>query len=155
MDMMSLFVGIIGSIIAAVVIALINKWVWPHFSDTCLYKGVSVEGAWDVIEERNGGSAAVGRLELKQQGCRLRGTSTRTKTRDGKESDRKFNYHGSISGNQITLIFEDARGIGFDTGTYVFTVYNDGKTMVGMSTFHGKAENKIISEPRTLKKTTG
>ncbi|MBX9447077.1 hypothetical protein [Dickeya chrysanthemi] len=153
MDMMSLFVGILGSIIAAAVITLITKLVWPNFSDTCLYRGIRVEGAWDVIEERNGDSATVGQLNLKQQGCRLSGTSTRTKTRDGKESDRKFNYHGSISGNQITLIFEDARGIGFDTGTYVFTVYNDGKTMVGMSTFHGKAENKIISETRTLIKT--
>ncbi|MCO7263437.1 MULTISPECIES: hypothetical protein [Dickeya] len=153
MDIMSLFVGILGSIIAAAVITLITKWVWPNLSDRCLYRGIRVEGAWDVIEERNGDSVTVGRLNLKQQGCRLNGTSTRTKTRDGKESDRKFNYHGSISGNQITLIFEDARGIGFDTGTYVFTVYNDGNTMVGMSTFHGKAENKIISEQRKLIKT--
>jgi hypothetical protein len=152
MDMTSFVVGILGSIIAAGLIALLTKWLWPNFSDKCLYKGVRVEGSWDVIEERSGDSATVGRLELKQQGCRLTGTSTRTKTRDGKSSDRKFNYHGSISGCQLTLIFEDARGIGFDTGTYVFTVYNDGKTMVGMSTFHGKSENKIVSEPRTLRK---
>ncbi|HIE9168163.1 hypothetical protein KFA93_04355 [Klebsiella pneumoniae] len=153
MDMMSLLVGVMGSIIAAGVITLVAKWIWPNFSDTCLYKGVRVDGSWDVTEERNGSSATVGRLELKQRGCRLRGTSARTQTRDGRNSDRKFNYHGSINGNQITLVFEDARGIGFDTGTYVFTVYNDGKTMVGMSTFHGKAENKIISEPRILRKT--
>ncbi|EOW6847826.1 hypothetical protein ACOZ2B_002869 [Cronobacter sakazakii] len=152
MDITSLLVGILGSIIAAGVIALVTGWIWPNFNDKCLYKGVRVEGAWDVIEERNGESATVGRLELKQQGCRLTGTSTRTKTREGKDSDRKFNYHGSISGCQITLIFEDAQGIGFDTGTYVFTVYNDRKTMVGMSTFHGKAENKIVAEPRILRK---
>lgn len=152
MDITSLFVGIAGSIIAAGLIALVTEWIWPNVNDKCLYKGVRVEGVWDVIEERNGENVTVGRLELKQQGCRLTGTSTRTKTRDGKNSDRKFNYRGSISGCQITLIFEDAQGIGFDTGTYVFTVYNDSKTMVGMSTFHGKTENKIVAEPRILRK---
>jgi len=152
MDMMSLFIGIFGSIIATGIIAFVTQWLWPNFSDKWLYRGVRIEGSWDVIEERNGESVIAGRLELKQQGCRLTGTSTRTKTRDGKNSDRAFNYKGIIRGCQVTLIFEDAQGVGFDTGTYVFTVYNDRKTMVGMSTFHGKPENKIVSEPRVLRK---
>lgn len=149
--MTDFFLGVLASI-AAGVIGFIVKFFWPSFTDQCLYKGVRVEGSWDVMEERNGKLLKVGKLELKQRGCRLTGISTRTKTRDGKNSDRKFNYHGSINSNQVTLVFEDARGIGFDTGTYVFTVYNDGTTMMGMATFHGKNENKIISERRTLRK---
>lgn len=67
-----------------------------------------------------------------------------------KKSERKFQYHVTISGNQVTLIFEGAHAGCFDTGTYVFTVLNDSKTMIGMATFHGKKENKIVSDPRTL-----
>lgn len=150
--MSEFLLGVLASLVAAVVVFIL-KIIWPSFTDKCLYKGVRVEGVWDVMEERSGSPLKVGRLELKQRGCRLTGISSRTKTRDGKNSDRKFNYHGLINGNQVTLVFEDARGIGFDTGTYVFTVYNDGTTMVGMSTFHGKRENKIVAEPRTLRKT--
>ena len=91
-------------------------------------------------------------MELKQIGRSISVSSVRSKTRDGKKSDRKFSYNGAIYGHQVTLTFEDEKGIGFDTGTYVFTVQNDGKTMVGMATFQGKKENKIISEPRTLTK---
>ncbi|EKY4104500.1 hypothetical protein P3S37_10565 [Enterobacter hormaechei] len=150
--MSEFLLGVLASLVAGVVVFIL-KIIWPNLTDKCLYKGVRVEGMWDVMEERSGRSLKVGRLELKQRGCRLTGISSRTKTRDGKNSDRKFNYHGLINGNQVTLVFEDALGVGFDTGTYVFTVYNDGTTMVGMATFHGKRENKIISEPRILRKT--
>lgn len=92
----------------------------------------------------------VGQVELTQQGHIVKGQSTRIKTRDGKKSERRFRYHGFISGNQVTLIFEDVKGVGFDTGTYVFTIHNDAKKMIGMATFHGKIENKIVSESRTL-----
>ncbi|MBA4710904.1 MULTISPECIES: hypothetical protein [Citrobacter] len=150
--MMDIVIGAVGSLIATGLITFVAKWLWPNINDRCLYKGIRIEGVWDLTEERSGGIETVGKLELKQQGCRLRGTSVRTKTRDGQHSQRKFHYYGSISGNQVTMIFEDAQGVGFDTGTNVFTVYNDGKTMVGMTTFHGKAENKIVSEPRKLLK---
>lgn len=63
-----------------------------------------------------------------------------------------YSYKGSIHGHQVTLSFEDKKGLGFDAGTYVFIVQNDSNTMVGMATFHGKVENRIVSEPRTLKK---
>ncbi len=94
-----------------------------------------------------------GRLELKQVGRSITGTSVRSKTREGKKSERRFTYRGVIQGNQVTLLFEDAKGVGFDSGTYVFTVQNDAKTMLGMATFHGRKENRIISESRTLTKT--
>ncbi|SDJ46050.1 hypothetical protein SAMN04488540_108113 [Ferrimonas sediminum] len=142
--------GVFASIVATVVVAIIVKWIWPDFKDRSLYNGIRVEGIWEIIELRNGKNVKVGQIELTQQGRIVKGTSTRTKTRDGKKSERKFHYHGFINGHQATLIFEDAKGVGFDTGTYVFTVQNDAKTMVGMATFHGKAENKIVSEPRTL-----
>lgn len=144
--------GVLASIVATALIAVIVKWIWPSFKDRCLYNGIRVAGSWDITEVRNGSNVKVGRIELKQQGRLITGTSTRTKTRDGKKSERKFQYHGSICGHQVTLIFEDAQGIGFDTGTYVFIVQNDSKTMIGMATFHGKAENKIVAEPRTLVK---
>ena len=95
----------------------------------------------------------IGKITLKQTGHRISGTSVRTKRRDGKKSDRAFNYKGHIYKDQVTLMFEDARGVGFDSGTYVFVVQNDGNTMIGMATFHGKRENQIVSELRTLKKT--
>jgi hypothetical protein len=74
-------------------------------------------------------------------------------TRDGAPSNRKFIYEGRFAGEQLTLIFQDARGEDFDCGTYVFRMQNSGTEMVGMATFHGKKENRIVSEKRTLRKT--
>ena len=150
--MTEFLMGILSSVVATALIAIIVKWGWPTFKDRCLYNGVRVSGRWDITEIRNGRNVKVGRIELEQRGRVITGSSTRTKTRDGKNSVRKFLYHGSINGHQVTLIFEDENGVGFDTGTYVFTVQNDSKTMVGMATFHGKTENRIVSEPRTLTK---
>lgn len=148
--MVDFLIGALASIAATVLIAIVVKWAWPSFKDKCLYNGVRVAGTWEIVEVRNSKNVKVGKIELTQQGRIVKGTSTRTKTRDGKTSERQFHYHGFINGHQVTLIFEDAKGVGFDTGTYVFTVQNDSKTMVGMATFHGKTENKIVSEPRTL-----
>lgn len=148
--MTNFVMGVLSSILATGLIALVVKWGWPTFKDRCLYNGIRVAGSWDITEVRNDENVTAGRIELKQRGRLITGTSTRIKTRDGKTSERKFQYHGSISGNQVTLTFEDAQGVGFDTGTYVFTILNDSKTMVGMATFHGKKENQIVSEPRTL-----
>lgn len=145
--------GVLASIVAAALIAIIVKSVWPAFQNRCLYNGIRVAGVWEIIEARNGRDVKVGKIELTQQGRIIKGTSTRKKTREGKDSERKFQYRGFIDGHQVTLIFEDKKGVGFDTGTYVFRIQNDGHTMVGMATFHGKRENKIVSEPRTLVKT--
>ena len=150
--MSEFLLGVLASILASAIIAIIVKWIWPNLKDKCLYDGVRIAGAWDITELRNGNNIKVGKIELIQQGRIVKGTSTRTKTRDGTKSERKFHYHGFINGNQVTLIFEDTKGVGFDTGTYVFLVQNDAQTMVGMASFHGKAENKIVSEPRTLNK---
>ena len=68
------------------------------------------------------------------------------------ESNREFEYVGKIQNNQLTLVFEDKKGKGFDSESYVFIVQNDGLTMQGMATFQGKPENGIVSEPRCLKK---
>ena len=150
--MTDFFVGVASSISATLLIAAMVKWGWPSFQNTCLYKGIRVDGDWDIIERRNNKNITVGRIKLEQLGRKISGSSTRTKTREGKKSERKFNYQGVISGNQVTLTFEDSSGVGFDTGTYVFTVQNDRKAMEGMATFHGKKENQIISEKRTLNK---
>jgi hypothetical protein len=149
---MTFFFGFISSLAAMLFGAVVVRWAWPNFKDKCLYSGIRVDGAWDITEERNGETMTVGRIELRQTGLRVEGNSCRTRTRYGKESDRKFSYAGTIHGNQVTLVFEDERGKGFDTGTYVFIVQNDAKTMVGMATFHGKHENRIVSESRILKK---
>ena len=132
--------------------SVVTKWLWPSFQDKCLYKGIRVTGAWEISEVRNGKTVKAGKIHLKQKGRVITGSSTRIKRRDGKKSERHFKYHGFTCGKQITLTFEDAKGVGFDTGTYVFMVQNDGTTMLGMATFHGKTENKIVSEPRTLTK---
>ncbi len=152
MEMTDFLLGVLSSIVATAVIAIVVKWIWPNFKDKCLYSGVRVDGSWEISERRNNRTVKVGKIELKQLGRRVTGTSTRTKTRDGKSSERKFHYHGFVNGQQVTLIFEDKKGVGFDTGTYVFTVQNDAKIMIGMATFNGKAENKIVSESRTLTK---
>ena len=83
----------------------------------------------------------------------MSGTSQRILTRDGKASDRRFTYTGRIAGEQVTLLFEDQRGRDFDTGTYVFRVQNNCVEMLGMATFHGRRENRIVAEQRVLKKT--
>lgn len=150
--MSDFLVGFLSSITATFSIAVMVKYVWPAFKNKCLYNGVRVDGKWDIFELRNNKNTKVGRIELNQNGRNVSGSSIRSKTREGKKSERKFEYSGVISGNQVTLMFEDSNGVGFDTGTYVFTVLNDKKTMEGMATFHGKKENKIVSEPRTLNK---
>lgn len=150
--MSEFYISILGGIVTALIISAVTKWLWPSFQDKCLYKGIRVAGAWEISEVRNGKTVKSGKIHLKQKGRVIIGTSTRTKTRDGKKSERQFKYHGFTCGKQITLTFEDAKGVGFDTGTYVFIVQNDGTTMLGMATFHGKTENKIVSESRTLTK---
>ncbi|EOW9213770.1 TPA: hypothetical protein ACN3ZQ_002164 [Vibrio cholerae] len=150
--MTEFFIGVVASLSATALVALVVKWGWPTFQSNCLYKGVKVAGEWDIVEVRNGKNITVGRITLQQVGSNITGSSIRSKTRDGKKSERKFSYKGTIFGNQVTLVFEDHKGVGFDTGTYVFTVQNDHKSMIGMATFHGKIENKIVSESRTLKK---
>ncbi|WP_027252045.1 hypothetical protein [Photobacterium halotolerans] len=150
--MTEFFIGVVASLSATALVTLVVKWGWPTFQSNCLYKGVKVAGEWDIVEVRNGKNITAGRITLQQVGSNIAGSSIRSKTRDGKKSERKFSYKGTIFGNQVTLMFEDHKGVGFDTGTYVFTVQNDHKTMIGMATFHGKSENKIVSESRTLKK---
>jgi hypothetical protein len=150
--MIEFYMSILAGIVTAIIIAAVTKWLWPSLQDKCLYKGIRVAGAWEISEVRNGKTVKAGKIHLKQKGRVITGSSTRTKTRDGKKSERHFKYHGFTCGKQITLTFEDSKGVGFDTGTYVFMVQNDGTTMLGMATFHGKTENKIVSEPRTLTK---
>ena len=145
-------IGFLSSLAATAAGFVLVKYAWPSFKDKCLYYGVRVDGSWDITEERGGKQVKVGRLELKQLGRTITGNSVRSKTREGKKSERRFTYHGTIHSNQVTLLFEDTKGIGFDTGTYVFAVQNNAKTMVGMATFHGKTENRIVSEIRTLTK---
>lgn len=146
--------GFFSSLAATGAVAVLVKWAWPEFQNRCIFKGIRVAGPWDIIEEQKGKQVNVGRLELKQTGRKIRGTSLRSKRRDGSKSHRTFDYSGHIDGNQVTLLFEDSKGVGFDPGTYVFLVQNDGNTMVGMATFHGKPENRIVSEGRTLRKAT-
>lgn len=143
--------GFLSSVTAALFIAVTVKWVWPAIRAR-VYSGIKVNGKWEIVEVRNGKNVTVGTIELHQSGSVITGTSTRRKTREGKISDRKFAYRGTIHDDQVTLIFEDTKGSGFDTGSYVFIVQNDCKTMLGNATFHGRAENKIVSEPRILRK---
>ena len=143
--------GILASVVAAIVVAIASL-TWKWLKNRFFYKGVRVNGTWDVFEDRDGKRVNSGKLKLQQSGSFVKGTSTRTKTRGGKKSNREFKYHGSVSGHQMTLIFEDKKGDGFDTGSYVFIIQNDCTTMIGRTTFHGKPENEIVSERRTLVK---
>ena len=146
------FIGVLASLLAAALLAAIRGWLWPKFSYRFISKGIRIVGIWAIIENRNSSEVVVGQIELKQTGYIVTGTSTRRITREGKESYRQFQYRGKILNNQLTLTFEDKKGDGFDSGTYVFVILNDGHTMEGQATFHGKKENKIISEPRRLEK---
>lgn len=141
-----------ASLVATALAYVASRYLWPMLWERVFYRGVNLSGIWEIVEERNGESRVVGKIDLKQLGRRLTGSSLRSQTRGGQPSNRKFSYIGSIQGHQATLVFEDQRGVGFDVGTYVFIVQNDGNTMVGMATFHGKTENKIVSEARTLKR---
>lgn len=143
--------GLSSSVAATVFIAVVVEWVWPALKAR-VYSGIKVDGKWEIVEERNGRNVTVGTIELRQSGSVITGTSTRRKTREGKTSDRKFKYKGTIHDDQVALMFDDAKGSGFDTGSYVFIVQNDCVTMLGNATFHGRTENKIVSEPRILKK---
>ncbi|MEQ1149700.1 hypothetical protein ABLT74_06060, partial [Acinetobacter johnsonii] len=99
--MSEFLLGVLASILASAIIAIIVKWIWPNLKDKCLYDGVRIAGAWDITELRNGKNIKVGKIELIQQGRIVKGTSTRTKTRDGTKSERKFHYHGFINGNSV------------------------------------------------------
>lgn len=145
-------IGVLTSLVAAALYTAIVNYAWPTFQDRALYKGIRIAGTWNIVEQRNGMRTKVGQIQLKQTGRRVFGASVRSKRRDGKKSDRNFRYTGKIDGNQVTLLFEDSIGVGFDAGSYIFIVQNDGLTMNGMATFHGKPENQIVSEPRTLEK---
>jgi hypothetical protein len=96
-----------------------------------------------------------GKLTLRQEGRHLTGDSMRTETRQGLPSDRRFVYRGQIVGNRVDLLFEDARGKNFDSGSYIFCVHNDYVIMEGFATFHGKPEGRIVSEKRGTKENCG
>lgn len=149
---MSFILGVLSGLVAAFLYSGITILGWPIFKDKYLYQGIKIAGSWDISESRSGESIVVGTIDLKQTGHCVTGTATRTQTRGGKQSTRTFQYNGFIRGHQLTMSFDDASGVGFDTGTYVFIVQNDRKTMEGMATFYGKIENKIVSEPRSLVK---
>lgn len=150
--MIEFWIGVAASLVATALVYVSRRFLWPMLWERVFYRGVNLGGTWEIVEERSGESRVVGKIELKQLGRRLTGSSVRSRTRGGQPSNRKFSYTGSIQGHQATLVFEDQKGVGFDVGTYVFIVQDDGNTMVGMATFHGKAENKIVSEPRILKR---
>jgi hypothetical protein len=143
--------GVLSGLVASGLIA-ITRHLIPILKDRYLYNGIRVGGKWKVSETRNEEQITSGSLTLEQKGNIVTGTSTRTVTRNGEQSQRTFHYKGTVSGHQMTLIFEDANGKGFDTGAYVFTVQNDCNKMIGMTTFHGKPENRIVSEQRILTK---
>jgi hypothetical protein len=151
--MVNFLLGVASSIVAAVVGWFVTKHVWPYFVDRVLYRGIRVGGVWEIHEIRDGAPRQVGEITLRQRGNRLDGTGRRLKTRGGQASDRRFSYKGRIAGEQVTLVFEDRQGRDFDTGTYVFRVSNSCVEMSGMATFHGKPENRIVSEQRFLKKS--
>lgn len=145
--MMNFMIGVLATIVGAGLIK-----AWPAVQDRLLYKGIRIAGTWEIVEEQRGKHTKTGQIHLKQCGRIVSGSSTRSKDRGGKKINRNFNYNGHIDGQQVTLLFEDVSGIGFDAGSYIFIVHNDGLSMKGMATFHGKVENKIISEERQLKK---
>jgi hypothetical protein len=151
--MTDFILGVTASILAAILGYICTQHLWPIFRNRALYRGIHIQGTWEIFEQRREKQLLVGKIQLRQVGNNVSGQSARTRTRDGKISNREFLYKGSILGSQVTLFFEDKKGAGFDTGAYVFIVQNDGNTMIGMATFHGKVENRIISEDRILKKT--
>lgn len=149
--MFEFMIGIASSLATVVIIAIVTNWAWPAYLNNA-YKGIRIAGDWEISELHNGKMVKSGKITLKQKGRNITGSSVRTRTRDGKKSERKFKYRGFTCGRQLTLTFEDAKGEGFDTGAYVFTVLNNAKEMEGMATFHGKVENKLVSESRILTK---
>src|SRR5262245_11850596 len=52
--MVNFLLGIVASIVAGVVGWVTTKILWPYFEDKVLYKGVRVDGAWEIHEVRNG-----------------------------------------------------------------------------------------------------
>jgi hypothetical protein len=143
--------GVLSSMTAAGLGWLIYAVLWPRLVDS-IYCGARVDGAWAIVETREGKEMEVGKIELIQHGTRVTGSGERRLTRDGQDSNRSFIYNGRFVGEQLTLIFQDKRGKDFDCGAYVFRLQNNGLELVGMATFHGKKENRVISESRVLRK---
>lgn len=144
--------GVRSSIVATGIVACWTGYGWPTVRNFMTYNGIRVSGSWTIVEQRDGVEVEVGSLVLKQFGAELRGTSTRRKNRSGEQIERQFGYRGFIHGQRVVLLFEDQKGSGFDTGSYIFNVQNDGLTMIGKATFHGHAENAIVAESRMLRK---
>ncbi len=151
--MVNFMLGVMSSLAAAGLVWVSTRLVWPYVTAKVLYKGVRIDGVWEIYDVKDGAQRKTGLLTLRQQGSRLAGTSQRIETRQGTASDRRSTYAGRIAGEQVTLLFQDQRGLDFDSGAYVFRVQNNCVEMVGVATFHGKPENAIVSERRVLKKT--
>ena len=150
--MSEFFTGVVSSLAATAIGGVGYYILWPMYVDRAWYRGARVDGVWDIVEVRSGEESTVGKITLMQKGKIVTGTGERKKTRDGNESERKFNYKGRFSGEQLTLIFQDARGEDFDSGSYIFRLQTNGRELIGMATFHGKKENRIVAEKRLLRK---
>jgi len=150
--MRDFILGVGSSVAATTLVWWFVKLLLPYLQDKFFYRGVRVDGMWDIVEVRDGQRKSVGKMTLEPRGSRIRGRSRRSQTREGLPSNREFVYSGRIAGEQVTLLFEDARGRDFDTGSYIFRLLNDCVTMQGVATFNGKKENGIIAEQRLLLK---
>ena len=141
--------GVLSSLTAITLV-----WFCKWLKDPILNRNaVRIDGVWEIYETQKSRKIKSGEIIIKQRGSSITAESHREKTRSGSRNDRKFRYKGHIHKDQMTLVFEDVSGKGFDCGTYVFIVQNNKIEMEGMATFHGKQENEIVSERRYLKKS--
>ena len=106
MVMNQFILGFLSSAAATIFIAVVVKWVWPALKAR-VYSGIKVDGTWEIVEERSGRNVTVGTIELQQSGSVVTGTSTRKKTREGKASDRRFTYRGTIHDDQVSALRAD------------------------------------------------
>jgi len=64
--MTEFWIGVAASLVATALAYVASRYLWPMLWERVFYRGVNLSGIWEIVEERNGESRVVGKIDLKQ-----------------------------------------------------------------------------------------
>lgn len=146
--MTNLFIGVIGSIIAWILIELFSKLIIPYFQGL-FNETPNIAGRWNGIEtDINGNEIHKSRLEVKQIGTRI----TAQVYRSSNNGERVFDYKGLFLSGQVVLNFVEPKGRGRNIGAMVLHLSGDLNNLIGKSTYYHHDIGNVISDDKLYRR---
>jgi hypothetical protein len=150
----AIFVGVISGIITtAVLVALsevFRRIVLPWYQ-AITYRGIIIEGEWEIRSVIPDLAAQVATLELRQQACALSGISTLVVAESPDrqsaryEAVRTFRLSGTINDRLVEISFRHRDVTRLGAGVWVLEVVGDGRRMKGFQCYYDVASERVDS----------